>query len=81
MCDLEKAITDIFNDSNFKVWVLYPTDTLDQYWNEVMRRNPQKKEAVNKARSIFLGLDEEIKIDYPKPEIVNKMLKIILSSK
>ena len=42
-------IEDLTTDSGFINWVLYPDETSDKFWNDVIEKYPSQKEKIEKA--------------------------------
>jgi len=76
-----EEIINLLDDPGFKLWVLSPGETDDQFWTQVIQNHPERKEAIFKARIILEALDKEFEVDFPEQESVNSMLRTILSQK
>lgn len=75
-----EEIIELLDNPRFKSWVWFPSQSLDQYWNQILADSPQKREPMQKARYILEALTKEFQVDFPEPETVNKMLRKILST-
>ena len=74
-----EEIINLLDDYSFKLWVLSPSRSLDEYRNKILRDNPERKELINKTRRILKALDREFMVDFPDNETINNMLRKILS--
>ena len=68
------GLLDFLMDEDFQQWALFPTDLSNDFWNMVMRKNPEKKTLINEARTILSS------IDYKKTGISDIDKKSILSN-
>ena len=78
---MAEEIITLLDDPHFKLWVLSPNETEDRFWNQIIENHPEKKEPIENARKILIALDRELVINFPDTEVVNRMLRKILSSK
>ena len=78
---MAEEIINLLDDQNFKSWILSPNESSDNYWNNILRDNPERSEAVNKAGLILKALDKEFAQDFPDNEVINRMLRKILGPK
>jgi len=72
-----EEIIDLLEDPNFKIWVETPDECMDEYWENILREFPEKKESIGKAREILQAINAEFTFDFPEEEEVNKMLRKI----
>ena len=76
-----EEIINLLDDHHFKMWILSPNESVDAYWNKILKENPERLEAINKSRLILAALDRKFVVDFPDNETVNKMVgKILLLS-
>lgn len=52
----EKLYQELLDNDLFLQWVLHPTDETNEYWNTIMQQDPDKKEAVQKLKTIIHNL-------------------------
>ncbi len=51
-------IEQLVSDPGFRNWVLQPDEISNRYWNSFVKNNPEKKEYVENARLLVLGLKQ-----------------------
>ena len=49
-------INDFLEDASFKNWALQENGTDINFWEFWVAKNPEKKELVNKAKDLVLGI-------------------------
>ena len=76
---MTEDIISLLDNTEFKLWILSPTESQNQYWEKMADDSPDKRESIEKARLIFSALHKEFQVDFPKPETVNGMLRRILN--
>lgn len=52
----EKLYQELLDNDLFLCWILHPTDETNDYWNKVMQKDPVKKEAIQKLKTIIGNL-------------------------
>ncbi|WP_221393586.1 hypothetical protein [Dyadobacter sp. NIV53] len=72
-----EEIIDLLEDPNFKIWIESPNEFIDEYWQNILREFPEKKESIDKARAILQAINTEFTFDFPEEEEVNRMLRKI----
>jgi transmembrane sensor len=75
--DPEEDIVLLLSNKDFKDWVLDPSGDRDVYWTNWMKSNPDKIQAVNKAREIVRQL--KFKEDFLSDQEVALMLGNIIA--
>ena len=74
------GLTDFLEDSDFKEWVISPTQVTDAFWNEFMLCHPEKVEIIENAISIVKALSEDMEESMPDEDQVKTMWENIQGS-
>jgi len=72
-----EEIIDLLEDPKFKIWIEAPNESMDEYWKNILREFPERKEPIDKARVILEAINREFMFDFPEEEEVNRMLRKI----
>jgi transmembrane sensor len=75
----EDVVVALLSNKDFKDWVLNPSGDRDFYWQNWIQSNPDKLQALNKARELVLQL--KFKEEHLTPQEVNQLLGDIISGK
>ena len=73
----EDIVSSLLSNKDFKDWILDPSGDRDWYWTNWMKSNPDKLQAVNKAREIVQQL--RFKEDFLSAQEVDILLGNIIS--
>ena len=60
------TVTDFICDENFQNWIIQPDEKTNDFWNNWLEANPEKRGTVNEAREVLLNI--KFKEDIPKSE-------------
>jgi hypothetical protein len=71
------AIIELLDDINFQIWIRSPNMLINEYWENVLRDNPERRDSIDKARTILQAIDKDFISDFPDDEDVEKMLRKI----
>lgn len=71
------TVSDFICDEHFQNWIIQPGDKINDFWNNWLEANPDKKETVKQAREILLHI--QFKEDIPKSEQIQNALRRNLS--
>lgn len=71
------TVTDFICDENFQNWIIQPDEKTNDFWNNWLEANPEKRETVNEAREVLLNI--KFKEDIPKSEQIQNALRRNLS--
>lgn len=78
---MAEEIIILLDNPHFRLWVLSPSKSGDNYWSKIMAENPKRVESIDKARLMLIALDKEFGDNFPASETINSMLRNILNSK
>lgn len=67
------TVTDFINDEYFQNWIIEPDDRINDFWNNWLDVNPEKREAANEAREVLLNI--KFKEDLPQIEQIQNALR------
>ncbi|MGQ8335007.1 FecR family protein [Sunxiuqinia sp. A32] len=62
------TLEDFVLDDDFRKWVLSPTTTSEESWNNFIKNHPEKEKTLDQARSIILSL-KPVEEDVPSQRI------------
>lgn len=60
MSKAEYTVEDFMLDPEFRHWVFFPDEEAKAYWEEFLRKNPDKYEAVDLARKLLHNLSRDV---------------------
>lgn len=75
----EEIVLLLISNKDFKDWILNPSGDRDLYWKNWMQSNPDKIQAVHKARQIVQQL--KFKEDFLSEKELDNLLRSIISEK
>lgn len=75
----EDIVLSLLSNKDFKDWILDPSGDRDFYWTNWMKSNPDKAQAVNKAREIVQQL--KFKEDLLSEQEIDSLLGNIISQR
>jgi ferric-dicitrate binding protein FerR (iron transport regulator) len=75
----EDVVLSLLSNKDFKDWVLDPSGDRDFYWKNWLKSNPDKSQAVNKARELVLQLT--FKDNFLSPQETDQVLGDIIAGK
>lgn len=71
------TVTDFLSDEYFQNWVIEPDEEANDFWNQWLNKNPDKRNTVEEAKEVLLNI--KFKEDFPTAEQVRKALEENLS--
>lgn len=71
------TITDFISDEYFQDWVIEPNEESNNFWEQWLNKNPDKRRVVREARDVLLHI--KFKEDFPTAEQARKALEENLS--
>jgi transmembrane sensor len=67
------AVNDFISDENFQNWILQPNEEINEFWNNWLEANPERREEVADAREVLLNI--KFKEEIPQVGQVQNALK------
>jgi transmembrane sensor len=70
-------VTDFISDEYFQNWVIQPDEKINEFWNNWLERNPDKREQVEEAKKVLINI--KFREDIPTAEEIQSALRKNLS--
>ena len=71
------TVSDFICDEYFQNWIIQSEDKINDFWNNWLQANPDKRETVKQAREVLLNI--KFKEDIPQSEQIENALRRNLS--
>lgn len=71
------AVTDFICDEYFQNWIIQPDEKMNEFWNNWLEANPDKRETAKQAKEVLLNI--KFKEDIPQSEQIQNALRRNLS--